>query len=71
MGLQRHLKIVGIFARLYRRDGKAQYLNDIPRVLHYIIDALTRTNNHQEIYQLFIEKFMPSFEQFQWTNDKE
>ncbi len=36
MGLQRHLKIAGIFARLYHRDGKAAYLNDIPLTLRYI-----------------------------------
>jgi aminoglycoside/choline kinase family phosphotransferase len=32
MGLQRHLKVLGIFARLALRDGKSQYLSDIPRV---------------------------------------
>jgi len=35
MGLQRHLKVLGIFARLYYRDGKAGYLNDLPVVLDY------------------------------------
>ncbi len=35
MGLQRHLKVLGIFARLYHRDGKDAYLNDLPLVLRY------------------------------------
>ena len=35
MGLQRHLKILGIFARLHHRDGKDQYLADLPRVLRH------------------------------------
>jgi hypothetical protein len=35
MGLQRHIKVLGIFARLYYRDGKSQYLHDLPRVLDY------------------------------------
>jgi hypothetical protein len=35
MGLQRHIKVLGIFARLFYRDGKAQYLRDLPRVLDY------------------------------------
>ena len=35
MGLQRHLKVLGIFARLAIRDGKQQYLSDIPRVWTY------------------------------------
>ncbi|TAH13703.1 MAG: aminoglycoside phosphotransferase [Curvibacter sp.] len=36
MGLQRHLKIAGLFARLTLRDGKPQYLADTPRFIHYI-----------------------------------
>src|SRR5690606_26037930 len=35
MGLQRHLKVLGIFARLYHRDGKEGYLNDLPLVMEY------------------------------------
>jgi N-acetylmuramate 1-kinase len=35
IGLQRHIKVLGIFARLFYRDGKAQYLKDLPRVLDY------------------------------------
>ncbi|MEI7531758.1 MAG: phosphotransferase [Betaproteobacteria bacterium] len=35
MGLQRHLKVLGIFARLYHRDGKPSYVNDLPLVLKY------------------------------------
>ena len=42
MGLQRHLKVLGIFARLYHRDGKEGYLNDIPLVLHYAIATANR-----------------------------
>ena len=36
MGVQRHLKAIGIFARLFLRDGKPGYLKDIPRTLNYI-----------------------------------
>lgn len=42
MGVQRHLKVVGIFARLHHRDGKSAYLNDIPRVLGYLLDVVPR-----------------------------
>lgn len=35
MGLQRHLKVLGIFARLYHRDGKSGYLKDLPLVMAY------------------------------------
>ncbi|MGV3498672.1 MAG: aminoglycoside phosphotransferase, partial [Hydrogenophaga sp.] len=36
MGLQRHLKVAGIFARLTLRDGKPKYLADAPRFIAYI-----------------------------------
>jgi hypothetical protein len=39
MGLQRHLKVLGIFARLWHRDGKPGYLGDLPRVLDYTLEA--------------------------------
>jgi aminoglycoside/choline kinase family phosphotransferase len=39
MGLQRHIKVLGIFARLYYRDGKSGYLKDLPRVLAYTREA--------------------------------
>jgi aminoglycoside/choline kinase family phosphotransferase len=42
MGLQRHLKVLGIFARLYHRDGKDAYLNDLPLVLAYTRNAAKR-----------------------------
>ena len=37
MGMQRHLKAIGIFSRLNLRDGKSSYLNDIPRTLSYVM----------------------------------
>ncbi len=36
MGMQRHLKVLGIFARLHYRDGKSHYLKDAPRFLRYL-----------------------------------
>jgi aminoglycoside/choline kinase family phosphotransferase len=36
MGVQRHIKILGVFARLYYRDGKENYLNDMPLVMEYL-----------------------------------
>ena len=42
MGLQRHLKVAGIFARLTLRDGKPKYLADAPRFIHYIRKACDR-----------------------------
>ena len=42
MGLQRHLKVLGIFARLNYRDGKAGYLGDTPRFIGYVRHAVSR-----------------------------
>lgn len=39
MGLQRHLKVLGIFARLYHRDNKSLYLADLPRVMNYVLQV--------------------------------
>ena len=42
MGVQRHLKVLGIFARLYYRDGKEAYLKDLPLVMQYLRKACER-----------------------------
>jgi aminoglycoside/choline kinase family phosphotransferase len=42
MGVQRHVKVLGIFARLFHRDGKSGYLNDMPRVMAYLRKACQR-----------------------------
>ncbi len=42
MGLQRHLKVLGTFARLYLRDGKRAYLDDLPLVIEYVLEILDR-----------------------------
>ncbi|ROZ85725.1 aminoglycoside phosphotransferase [Pseudomonas neustonica] len=39
MGVQRHLKVLGIFARICHRDGKSHYLRDAPRFVRYLRDA--------------------------------
>ena len=52
MGLQRHLKVLGIFARLYRRDGKDRYLADLPLVLEYVISAASRYSAFKPLIRL-------------------
>ena len=42
MGMQRHLKVIGIFARICHRDGKPKYLSDVPRFFTYIEAVLAR-----------------------------
>jgi N-acetylmuramate 1-kinase len=55
MGLQRHLKIAGIFARLTLRDGKPKYLADTPRFIHYIRSTCNRYNQLKPLLRL-VEK---------------
>jgi len=54
MGVQRHLKATGIFARLNHRDGKPAYLNDIPRNLAYIFDTCRRYHQLQAFAELLV-----------------
>lgn len=52
MGIQRHLKVCGIFARLYSRDGKKDYLKDIPRTLHNLMITSNHYSETQDLYKL-------------------
>ncbi|MBS0321852.1 MAG: phosphotransferase [Proteobacteria bacterium] len=52
MGVQRHLKVLGIFARLAHRDGKTGYVADMPRVLGYLTAALARYDELQPLSAL-------------------
>lgn len=52
MGLQRHLKIIGIFARICHRDGKPRYLADVPRFFAYIEEVTARRPELAELRAL-------------------
>lgn len=49
-GLQRHLKVLGIFCRLHLRDGKDGYLKDLPRTLNYVLEC---SEIYEELHPLF------------------
>jgi N-acetylmuramate 1-kinase len=55
MGLQRHIKVLGIFARLYHRDGKDAYLKDMPLVMEYTRKAAGRYNALAPLVKLLDE----------------
>jgi aminoglycoside/choline kinase family phosphotransferase len=61
MGLQRHLKVLGIFARLWYRDGKPGYLADLPLVLEYTLDATSRSGSMAELGAFLQERVVPEF----------
>jgi aminoglycoside/choline kinase family phosphotransferase len=55
MGVQRHLKIIGIFARINYRDGKPHYLADVPRFIRYVREAAARYGELRMLVELFDE----------------
>jgi len=52
MGVQRHLKVLGIFARLCYRDGKPAYMQDMPTVIHYLRQTSERYHELHPLNQL-------------------
>ena len=52
MGVQRHLKVIGIFARICRRDGKPRYLEDVPRFFAYIREVAARRPELADLNEL-------------------
>jgi N-acetylmuramate 1-kinase len=61
MGLQRHIKVLGIFCRLFYRDGKSQYLHDLPRVLDYV-HATSMAYPETAAFARFVEtRILPEF----------
>jgi N-acetylmuramate 1-kinase len=56
IGVQRHIKVLGIFARLWYRDGKAGYLRDLPLTLEYVRDTCKRYSELAELSQFLEER---------------
>lgn len=63
MGVQRHLKAAGIFARLNLRDGKPGYLKDIPRTLTYILELESEYPQLGDLMSWLRQRVMPRLEQ--------
>ncbi|HEY9032232.1 MAG TPA: phosphotransferase [Kangiella sp.] len=61
MGLQRHIKVAGIFSRLNFRDGKAGYLKDIPLTLNYILQQAEKYPEMANFHQWLQDTIMPLY----------
>ncbi|WP_353569985.1 phosphotransferase [Candidatus Albibeggiatoa sp. nov. BB20] len=61
MGIQRHLKASGIFARLYHRDGKDSYFQHIPDTLNYIAQVSELYPELQFLNQLLVKRVIPAY----------
>ena len=59
MGAQRQLKAIGIFARLNIRDGKANYLKDIPRTLSYLVNVAASIDELKHFHQYLVDEVSP------------
>jgi aminoglycoside/choline kinase family phosphotransferase len=66
MGMQRHIKVLGIFSRLALRDSKPTYLNDIPLVVHYCLEASRKYPKAAKFNHWFREKILPLLAQQTW-----
>ena len=66
IGLQRHLKVLGLFARLALRDGKSRYLNNLPLVITYVMEALALYEELAELRDLFTEIVLPQVVEQPW-----
>ncbi|MDV2468989.1 phosphotransferase [Acinetobacter chinensis] len=62
MAIQRHIKILGIFVRLFERDGKSGYLKDLPRVMWYLLEESKAYAELQPFMQFIHNRVMPEFE---------
>ena len=69
MGVQRHLKVLGIFARLWLRDGKSGYLKDLPLVMRYVLEVADTYPELSEFRGWFIDTLLPLAEQQPWYRD--
>lgn len=61
MAIQRHLKILGIFVRLFERDGKSGYLKDLPRVMWYLLEESQGYDELNDFMQFIRDIVMPKF----------
>lgn len=62
MGMQRHLKAAGIFARLAIRDGKTGFLKDIPRTVGYLVEASSRQGALRHFHEWLTDDVVPAIE---------
>ena len=60
VGMQRHIKIAGIFARLYIRDNKPGFLSDIPHTLQYLLDEASQYPEYSEFTDFVRERVLPN-----------
>lgn len=69
LGLQRHIKVLGIFARLSLRDGKNHYLQDIPLVIRYVLEVAKQYPELSPFADWFQTRLLPLAVTHTWYSD--
>lgn len=71
MGLQRHLKVLGIFARLKIRDNKPRYEQYLPRVMRYVLEVVEHYPELTNLKTLIVEQLLPRWQQLYGVSTKD
>ena len=66
MGLQRQIKVLVIFSRLHLRDGKHNYLNDLPLVIRYVMQQLRPYPKLSDFFEWFERRVIPEASKQDW-----
>lgn len=66
MGLHRHIKVLGVFARLWLRDGKSRYLADLPLVMRYTLEVARRYETFRDFAVWFEREVVPRAAECAW-----
>ncbi|MDP5208793.1 aminoglycoside phosphotransferase family protein [Microbulbifer sp. 2205BS26-8] len=69
MGLQRHIKVLGLFPRLLLRDGKRGYLQNLPLVIRYVLEISERYPELKPFGEWFGSELLPLIERQPWYSD--
>jgi N-acetylmuramate 1-kinase len=69
MGLQRHIKVLGIFARLHLRDNKPHYLQDLPLVIRYTLEVSSAYPELKTFANWFTQQLLPLAKKQHWYTD--
>lgn len=66
LGMQRHLKVLGLFIRLAAQEAKPRYLEELPRVFNYLVDSAAKYSEFDDFHAWLVKSLQPSLKQQSW-----
>ena len=66
LGMQRHLKVLGLFIKLGVEEAKPRYLEELPRVFNYLVDSAARYNEFDDFHAWLVNSLQPSLNKQAW-----